>query len=347
MKQKFIGPIVVLVIAVLTLSTSVYTVDPDSEAVVKRFGRYVRTTGPGIHLNIPFGIEAVQTVPVRRIQKEEFGFRTLKAGVKSQYVNAEGLERVSRSVLSEILRQEEGGTGTVRRGGVREAVDRVLSNEYLMLTGDLNIADVEWIVQYKIKDPVAYLFNVRNKRKTVRDISEAAMRLVVGDASIDEVITIGRVEVQNLTEDKLQEILDSYKTGIQVVTVKLQSVNPPKRVRPAFNEVNESKQDRERMVNEAWKAYQEVIPKARGDADKMVKEAEGYAVERVNMAEGEAKKFLSVYKEYKLAKDVTRRRLYLEALREMLPKLGDKWIIEQKGAEGGILQMLNIGGEKE
>jgi membrane protease subunit HflK len=344
MKKKFIIPIVVLAIVVLGLTTSVYTVDPDSEAVVKRFGRYVRTTGPGIHLNIPFGIESVGAVPVRRIQKEEFGFRTLKAGVKSEYVDAEKLERVPRQVLYEILRQEEGETG---RGGVREAVGRILSNEYLMLTGDLNIADVEWIVQYKIKDPVAYLFNVRNKRKTVRDMSEAAMRLVVGDASIDEVITIGRVDIQNLAEDKLQKILDFYRTGIQIVAVRLQSVNPPEIVRPAFNEVNEAKQDRERMVNEAWKAYQEVIPKARGEAEKMVKEAEGYAVERVNRAEGEAKKFLSVYKEYKLAKDVTRRRLYLETLREVLPKLGNKWIIEQKGAEGGILQMLNIGGEKE
>ena len=343
MERKFIVPIIVLVIVVLGLVTSVYTVDPDSEAVVKRFGRYVRTTEPGIHLNIPYGIESAEVVPVKRIQKEEFGFRTLKAGVKSEYIDTERLERVPRQVLYEILRQEEG----IGRGGVREAVRKVLENEYLMVTGDLNVADVEWIVQYKIKDPVAYLFNVRNKRKAVRDISEAAMRLVVGDASVDEVITIGRVEIQNLAKDKLQEILDFYKTGIQVVTVKLQSVNPPKVVRPAFNEVNEAKQDREKMVNEAWKAYQEVIPKARGEAEKVVKQAEAYAVERVNKAKGDANRFLSIYKEYKLARDVTRRRLYLETLRELLPKLGEKWIIEQKGAEGGILQMLNIGGEKK
>ena len=342
MNKKFVPLIVVFILVVLGLATGIYTVDPDSEGVVKRFGRYVRTTGPGIHLNLPFSIETVEKVLVRRIQKEEFGFRTIKAGVKSEFVDVERIDRIPREILYNIFR-ESGGRS--ERRSLREAVQKLLEDEYLMLTGDLNVADVEWIVQYKIKDPVDYLFNIKDKRKTIRDISEVAMRLIVGDASIDEVITIGRVEIQNMTKEKLQEILDSYKSGIQIVTVKLRSVNPPRRVRSAFNEVNEAKQDREKKVNEAWKAYNEAVPKARGNAEKMIKQAEAYAIERVNMAQGDAKKFIAIWKEYKLSKDVTRRRLYLETLGELLPKINNKWIIEQKGAEGGILHKLDIGGE--
>ena len=236
----------ILVVVIIGLWGSFYTVDTDSQAVIRRFGRYVRTTEPGLHGKIPFGIERASIVPVKKIQKEEFGFRTMKAGIKSEYVGSENISRYTRRSLASLLKEKPRGYSDSRRALANE-----LQSEYLMLTGDLNVADVEWVVQYRIKDPAAYLFNIRDQGKTLRDLSQVAMRRVVGDASVDEVITVGRQEIETEVARMLQGILDGYDTGIKVVTVKLQSVNPPRRVRPAFNQVNEAKQDRERLINEA------------------------------------------------------------------------------------------------
>ena len=292
-----------VIVLIVLLSTSIYSVGPDQVGVIRRFGKYVRTTPPGLHAKIPFGVEKATRVRVKHVFKEEFGYRTLRPGVKTSY---------SGKILDESL----------------------------MLTGDLNIAVVEWTVQFKIKDPIAFLFNVRDIRDTIRNVSESAMREIVGDRSIDEVLTVGRIEAEEKAQEKIQELLNSYKTGIQVVTVKLQDVNPPDEVKPAFNEVNEAKQDKEKLVNEAWKEYNEVIPRAKGEAEKTIKSAEGYAISRVNTARGDASRFLEIYKEYKIAKDVTRRRLYLEALKDILPQLGRKYIVDKE--QKGILQLLQL-----
>jgi membrane protease subunit HflK len=209
-----------------------------------------------------------------------------------------------------------------------------------MLTGDLNVVVVEWIVQYKVRDPRAFLFNVKHVEETIRDVSEASMRQVVGDRSVDGVLTIERMQVGEEAALKMQEILDGYGTGIQIVTVKLQDVTPPDEVKPAFNAVNEAKQERETMINEAMKEYNTVIPKARGDAEGMIKRAEGYAIDRVNRAEGDAARFIELWKNYSVAKDVTKRRLYMETMSKVLPQVDKKYIIDDK--ESGILRILPL-----
>ncbi len=216
-----------------------------------------------------------------------------------------------------------------------------------MLSGDLNSAVVEWTVQYRISDPAAYLYKVRNVRSIIRDASETVMRQVVGDRSVDEVIILSRREVSLAVQEQLQDILDSYDSGIHIVTVELKDVNPPDPVKPAFNEVNEAKQEQERMVNQAWEAYNQVIPKASGEAEKTIRQAEGYALNRVNRAQGDANRFLAVWKEYSLSEDVTRRRLYLETMDEVLPGIGRKYIIDSD--QQGLLPLLRfeeIGGQQ-
>ena len=291
--------------------SSMYTVNADETAVIQRFGKYVRTADPGLHFKLPFGIETKKAVRTQHVYKMEFGFRTIQAGVRTVYSEKEYKE------------------------------------ESLMLTGDLNSAVVEWIVQYRIKDPVKYLFRVRNITKTLRDISEAAMRQIVGDHSVDEVIILSRREIADSAEVKMQRILNKYDIGIDIQTVQLQDVNPPDRVKPAFNEVNEAKQEREKIINEAWEAYNKVIPQAKGEAQKTINEAEGYALQRVNNAKGDAERFVAVYREYARAKDVTRRRLYLETLREILPQIDQVYVIDaaQKNVIP-LLQMLEKGGSQ-
>jgi len=298
--------IILLIIAAIGfLSTTFYSVSAESVGVVQRFGRYSRTTQPGLHLKLPMGIEEVTRVPVTRILTQEFGYRTEMAGIRS------------------------------RRSS------QTFTNESLMLTGDLNVVDVDWIVQYRVQDPKAYLFNVRNVEETIRDVSESAMRLVVGDSSVDGVLTIERELISDTAARKMQEILDGYGAGIKIVTVKLQDVTPPDEVKPAFNSVNEAKQEKEQLINEAMKDYNTVVPKARGDAEKMIKEAEGYAIDRVNRAKGDAARFLAMYKEYALARDVTRRRLYLETMARILPAVKNKYIIDEE--ERGVLRLLPLG----
>ena len=309
--KKVIIGIILGILGIIFLSTLLYQVGTEEVGVITRFGKYLSTTQPGLHMKIPYGVDRVDKVPVERVQKEEFGFRTLSAGVRTEFVKGRNPE------------------------------------ESLMLTGDLNSAIVEWIVQYRISDPVDYLFKVRSVRNTIRDASETVMRQVVGDRSVDEVIILSRREVAQEAAEMLQRILNSYETGIQIVTLELKDVNPPDPVKPAFNEVNEAKQEKERMVNEAWEAYNKVIPKAAGEAEKTIRQAEGYALNRVNRAKGDANKFTAVWKEYNRSKDVTRRRLYLETLDEVLPRVGRKYIIDSE--QKGLLQLLSLeekGGEK-
>jgi len=303
---KGIVPLAVAgIVIIVALFSSFYSVGPDEVGVIRRFGKYARTTNPGLHLKIPFA-EKVNKVKVKYIFKEEFGFRTTRPGVVSQYSSSEHFD------------------------------------ESLMLTGDLNVLVVEWIVQFKIKNPVELLFNVRNPLRTIRNISEAVMRQVIGDNTVTEVLTTRRVEINGEVQDKLQEILDFYNCGVQIVTVKLQDVNPPDQVKPSFNEVNEAKQEKEKVINQAWEKYNKVIPKARGTAAKTIKESEGYALNRINMSKGDAAKFIATWEAYKNSKDVTRKRLYLEAMNEILPKAGKKFIVDSK--EKGILPLLNLTG---
>jgi membrane protease subunit HflK len=302
----------IALVAIVLLASALYSVGADEVAVIQRFGRFVRTTPPGLHVRLPFGIESLRKVKVKYVFKEEFGFRTVEPGVRTVYSQQN------------------------------------LSDEALMLTGDLNCGVVEWIVQYKVKDPVAYSFNVRHVRGTIRDVAEATMRRVVGDRSIDGVLTVERIEVGQMVQEGMQEILDSYESGVQIVTVKLQDVNPPDEVKPAFNAVNEAKQEREQLINQAMKEYNTAVPRAEGDAEKTIKMAEGSAIDRVNRAKGDAKRFLELWKSYRWAKDVTRRRLYMETMAEVLPRVEHKYVVDED--DTGILRLLPLGqpsGRKE
>ena len=273
-----------------------FTIQPEEAGVVQRFGAVHRTVGPGLHFKLPVGIERVQRVPTERVLKEEFGFAT---------------------------------TATVAGEKTRYETDRKsFQNVSLMLTGDLNVIDVQWIVQYRIEDPVAFLFQVRESQQTIRDVSEAVMRRVVGNRLGSDVLTVGRVAVSAEAKTEIQKILSAYKTGVRLVTVELQDVTPPDSVKPAFNEVNEARQDRERTINQAQEQANREIPKARGEATRTVTEAEGYAIERVNRANGEATRFTAIQAEYQRAPEVTRRRLYLEAMTEILPVAKALYIVD-------------------
>ena len=305
------GWIIILVLALVIYigSSTVYSVKVDEVGVVQRFGKYVRTAQPGLSFKLPGGIEKVTKVPVRRIDKEEFGFRTVEAGVRTQY-----------------------------------AVSKAYEGEYLMLTGDLNVAVVPWIVQFRVKDPYQFLFKVRNVRATLRDLAESTMRLVVGDRSINEVIS-KREEIADQARSLLQKELDEAETGIYVVTIEMKKTNVPEPVQPSFNEVNQAVQEKERMVYQAREQYNKAIPAAKGNAEKTIKSAEGYALDRINRAKGDASRFVSLYNEYSVAKDVTRRRLYLEALKDLIPKLGSKYIIDAD--QKNLLPLLNLGKQVE
>jgi membrane protease subunit HflK len=276
------------------LMTTWYTVPQDSVALVQRFGKLVGApVGPGLHARVPFGVDRVTKLPVKRVLKEEFGFTTAQAGVQSEYR------------ISEENRREA-----------------------LMLTGDLNIANVEWVVQYRIEDPVAFLFKVRNVEETLRDVSEAITRRVAGDRSVTDVLTVGRIEIADQVNQQMQELLRRYDTGIELVTVQLQDVRPPGPVEASFNEVNEAKQEKERMINQAKAAYNKAIPAAEGAAARMVAEAEGYALDRVNRAQGDAARFVALHQEYSKAREVTRKRLYLETMNEVLPRVSSLVVLD-------------------
>lgn len=310
LNPKIIIGAALAVLLLVFLLSSVFTVEPAEVGVILQFGKYTRTVNPGLNFRLPFGIEQVYKVPVERQLKLEFGFRTRASSTNSRYTSK----------------------------GYQE--------ESLMLTGDLNAAEVEWIAQYRIKDPYNFLFRVRHPEQTFRDINEAMMRKIVGDRSVDEVLTIGRQEVANTVATKLQELCDQYEMGIKVVQVVLQDVNPPESVKPAFNEVNEAQQEREKLINQALSEYNKVIPRARGEAERTIEGAKGYAMERVNNARGEAAKFNAVFKEYRKAKEVTRQRIYLETMNDVLQKVGRKLITDEEAT--GILPLFQFdkGGSK-
>ena len=308
LKAIAVAAVVILVLGLFL--SSWFTVEPEEVGVVLQLGKYTRTVNPGLNFKLPFGIEQVYKVPVERQLKLEFGFRTSRPGVKSRYSSTGYME------------------------------------ESLLLTGDLNAAEVEWIVQYRINDPYKYLFKVRSAEKTFRDINEAVMRGIVGDRTVDEVITYGRQEVADSVKVKMQKLCDQYELGLKVDQVVLQDANAPKPVQPAFNEVNEAEQEKEKLINQAKSEYNKIIPKARGEAERTIEEAKGYAMERVNSARGEASKFDSVFKEYLKAKSVTRQRIYLETMNDVMQKVGRKLITDENTT--GILPLFqfNKGGDK-
>ena len=298
--------IVVLLLLVWGAMTSFYTVQPEERAVVKRFGSVMGITDPGLQFKAPFGIDQVQLVATERVLKQEFGFRTqdTRQGARSTYSSGQ------------------------------------FEDESLMLTGDLNMIDVEWVVQYRISDPIKFLYRMREPTRTLRDISESVMRRIVGNMLGSEVLTIGRVEIQQKAGDEIQEILDQYDAGIRISTVEMQDVVPPPAVQPAFNEVNEARQERERMINEAQKRVNQEIPNAEGAALRTVAEAQGYATERVNRADGESIRFSAVLREYQQAPTVTRSRLYLETLNEVLPRIGQILVVQD--GQVGPLPLLDV-----
>ncbi|MDD5561705.1 MAG: FtsH protease activity modulator HflK [Candidatus Omnitrophica bacterium] len=310
-RKKFAGyskwiPVAVIVLFILFgLRDLIYSIGPDEVGVIQRFGKFIGLSSPGLHAKIPFGIDKVTPIKVEKVFKEEYGFKTIEPGVRTKY--------------SSVNYQDES----------------------LMLTGDLNILDVRWIVQFKIKDPVKLLFATRRPEDNIHDISEVVMRRFVGDYSVDEVLTTKREEIDDLAQQEIQRILDMYEVGVQIVTVKLLDVNPPEKVKPAFNEVNEAKQEKEKMINQAWEAYNKVVPRARGEAEKTIREAEGYATDKINRAKGESERFLATLKEYSKAPDITKKRLYLETLMQVLPNAKEKYIIDPQ--QKSILPLLDIG----
>ena len=295
--------VIIGIIALIVVVSSFYTIAPEEIGVVLRLGKFTRNTDPGLNMKIPF-IERVIKVPVQRQLKEEFGFQTVRAGVRSEF----------------SVRGREG--------------------EANMLTGDLNAAVVEWVVQYRIVEPYQFLFRVRNVRDTFRAMTEAVMRGVVGDRTVNEVLTVGRQEIADLVEQDLQALCDQYETGIKVEQVVLQDVNPPDPVKPSFNEVNQAQQEREKLINQAQSEYNKVIPRARGEALQAISEAEGYALERVNTAQGDAALFVAMYNEYRKAPEITRKRIYLETMSEILPLVGSKVIVDQDIRS--VLPLLNL-----
>ncbi|MGD8419921.1 MAG: FtsH protease activity modulator HflK [Gammaproteobacteria bacterium] len=293
-------------IAVLLVGawTAYYTVPSDSVAVVQRFGKYVRNVQPGLHFKFPLGIDTAIIVPVKRQLKQEFGFTT--PGATDPY---------------------------------QSPVDGKRETE--MVTGDLNAALVEWVVQYRISDPVKFLFEVREPGATLRYVSESVMREVVGDRTVDEVITIGRQEIEAEALTKMQALSTKYAMGISIDQVQLKNINPPRPVQESFNEVNQAQQEKEKLINEARREYNRVIPLAEGEKDQRIREADGYRLKRINEAEGDVARFSALLIEYEKAPQVTRRRIYVETLQAVMPGIRSKIIVD--GQTGNILPLLNLG----
>ena len=283
----------VILLALIILLTMLFTIEADEVGVVLRFGAYVRQAEPGLHVKWPLGLESVQRVKALRVHKREFGFRTERADIRTRF--------------------------SPRRYDL----------ESKMLTGDLNVADVRWIVQYRIADPAKFLFGNRAPIKALDDAAQIAMRTTVGDYTVTEVLTEKRLEIANDAQKKLQTLLDLYNTGLRVVTVKMQKTLPPSEaVERAFNEVNEAQQEKKRKVNEAEQARNKVVPRARGEAERTIAKAEGYKINRINTAKGDVARFNALLAEYQKAPDVTRRRLYLETMRAILPTVGQTFVFD-------------------
>ncbi|MGB7294360.1 MAG: FtsH protease activity modulator HflK [Candidatus Aminicenantales bacterium] len=307
-KPGLIRIAVLAVFGIILLYGAVYQISPEEIGVILRFGKFVRTADPGLNFKMPLGIETLTRVPVQRQLKLEFGFRTSRPGIRSEF-----------SVTSETTK------------------------ESMMLTGDLNVVDVEWIVQYKIKDAYKYLFKLRNVEGTFRSMGEAVVRKAIGDNSVDEVITVGRSRIADEAKQELQTLCDIYEIGIDVLQLIFQDVNPPDPVKPSFNEVNEALQEKETKINQAWAEFNQEIPKAEGEAEQVIRAAEGYATERVNRAQGDANLFTSVFREYSKAPSVTRKRLFLETINDVLTKIKKKIVVDEKLRS--VLPLLNLGEE--
>lgn len=295
LSKAVIGIIILLLVAGGILS-SFYKVDTEETAVLLRFGKFSSTNSSGLHFKLPFGIDRVYLVKTGRILKEEFGFRSISPGIKTTYQK------------------------------------KSYDDESLVLTGDLNVSDLEWILQYRIQDPFKFISRISDPRTTIRDVSEAVTRKIVGDSDVSSVLTTDRAMLADKIHREMQRILDSYDIGVQIVTVKFQDVNPPESVKAAFNGVNEAEQQKESLIQQASEQYNREVPKARGTAKQMIQEAEGYALERVNRAEGDARKFLALLEEYQAFPEVTRKRLYLETMEKVLPKT-TIWVVEKNSQQ--------------
>ncbi len=298
------------ILLVIGLFSSFYKVPAESNGVVLRFGKFIKTEKSGLHFKIPFGVEKVDIIPVTRMLKQEFGFGTPGATNPNQY---------SKSSTEQL-------------------------QERNMVTGDLNAATVEWVIQFRIEDPKRYLFSVREPADTLRDVSESVMRTVVGDRTVDEVITIGRQGIETEAKILLTEAVAKYELGLVIDQVQLKNVNPPKPVQPSFNEVNQAQQQREQLINEANGEYNKAVPRARGEADQKIQAAEGYALKRINEAQGDVARFVAMLDQYVKAPEVTRQRIYLETMKDTIPKLGKKIIIDDDAKQ--ILPLLNLDGGK-
>ncbi len=299
--------LVILALAAFVAWTTYYTVPSDSVAVVQRFGKYLTDVPPGLHFKLPLGIDVATIVPVKRQLKQEFGFAT--AGATDPY-----------------------------------QIPRDAKQEAQMVTSDLNAALVEWVVQYRVSDPVKFLFDVREPRGTLRDVSESVMREVVGDRTVDEVITIGRQEIETEALTKMQALATKYAMGISIDQVQLKNINPPKPVQASFNEVNQAQQEKEKLINEARRDYNKVIPLAEGEKDQRIREADGYRLKRINEAEGDAARFSALLAEYIKAPEVTRRRIYIETLQDVMPGIRSKIIVDERARS--ILPLLNLDSQK-
>lgn len=298
-----VSPLAVVVVILLLIGVmmSFYTIPAESEGIVLRFGQYIEKVPSGLHAKLPFGVDTIIPVPTQRQQKLEFGFAT------PGYTNPDQIG--SESAL-----------------------------EKSMVTGDLNAALVEWIVQYRITDPEKYLFDVRDPGKTLRDLSEAVMREVIGDRTVDEIITIGRQEIEETVLERTRELAQRYQLGVSINQVQLKNVNPPEPVQPSFNEVNRAQQDRENVINLANGDYNKAVPRARGEADQKIRGADGYRFKRINEAEGDVSAFNQVLEQYLKAPDITRTRIYLETLGDVLPQARQQIIVDDTIQQ--ILPML-------
>jgi membrane protease subunit HflK len=296
--------VIVIVLGIIVAYTAFYTIAPGHKGIILRFGRYSSMVQPGLHFKIPFGVDTVFKVHTEQVDTETFGFKSVRPGIRTQYEKSAATER-----------------------------------ESLMLTGDLNVIDVEWIIQFRREDPRKYLFNVQDPIMTIRDISESVNRRIVGNRSFDYVLQ-NREEVNKMAQEELQKILDGYENGIRIVNVRLQNVVPPDPVKGAFNEVNEAQQEKERLINEAQETYNRQIPKAKGEAERTINGARGFALERVNHAKGDVARFSAVLKEYGNTKEVTKQRLYLEAYQTILPNAEQIYIIDSK--QKGLLPLLQL-----
>ncbi|MBT3584257.1 MAG: FtsH protease activity modulator HflK [Halobacteriovoraceae bacterium] len=301
---KNVIPVVGFFILVILGKTSFYQVEPEEEAIVIRLGKYIETNGPGLHFKLPLGIDQAIKLKTKRRLQAEFGFRTANTGTR---------------------------VTTYSRGNY--------DDESHMLTGDLNIANVEWVVQYEISDPYKFQFKTKEPIVNVRDVSESIMRRVVGDRLVTDVLTTGRNEIEIEAKKLMQEVINKYDMGIKIVVVKLQDVNPPEKVKASFNEVNAAKQEQEKMINQAETAYNRVIPEARGKAEKLVSQAEGYAAALINRAKGDGENFATVLKAYNRAPAITRKRIYLETMETIFDRMENVTIVDSRVK--GLLPVFN------